>query len=62
MSYVLNRSRSEVALPEIGVNAGSNSLSLRFADNWLDEHPLTRADLDAEVEYLQAIDFKLKFS
>lgn len=62
VSYVLNRSRSEVSLPRLRVDADANQLSLRFAGDWLDEHPLTRADLTAEAECLQAVNFRLDFS
>ena len=61
LSCVMNRSRSYTAAPEIKAVANTNSLSLKFPDVWLDNHALTRADLDIEVENLEAIEFTLKF-
>jgi len=36
-------------------------LELRFPSGWLDEHPLTRADLEVEARYLRKAGFKLEF-
>ena len=62
ISYVMNRSRSYTAPPIIKATAADNSLQLQFPKNWLEAHPLTRADLDSELDYLQAVEFKLACS
>ena len=61
LSCVMNRSRSYTVPPEIKAVANSNSLYLKFPDVWMDNHALTRADLDIEAENLEAIEFTLKF-
>ena len=61
LSCLINRSRSYTAPPEIKAAADSNSLSLKFPRDWLDNHALTRADLEAEAGYLEAVEFTLKF-
>ena len=61
LSCVLNRSRSYSAPPDVKATAGTDSLSLKFPRDWLDNHALTRADLEAEAVYLEAIEFTLKF-
>ena len=61
LSCVLNRSRSYSAPPDVKANADADSLSLKFPQDWLDNHALTRADLEAEAVYLEAIEFTLKF-
>lgn len=61
LAYVINRSRSYIALPEMTARAGGDSLALQFARGWLEKHPLTRADLQTEAEYLAAVDFQLEF-
>ncbi len=61
LSCVINRSRSYTSPPEIKAKAGADSLSLTFPQNWLYNHALTRADLEVEVGYLEAIEFTLKF-
>jgi len=52
LAYVLHRSRSPEPLPEIRVSAIKRSIALRFPAGWLDDHPLTRADLEQEASYL----------
>ena len=61
LSCVMNRSRSYTAPPEIGANADGNSLKLTFPKGWLHNHALTRADLEAEAQYLEVVEFTLKF-
>jgi exopolyphosphatase/guanosine-5'-triphosphate,3'-diphosphate pyrophosphatase len=34
-------------------------VQLRFPERWLDDHPLTRADLDEERRYLKRAGFTL---
>ncbi len=61
LAVVLHRSRSEMPLPPIALEGDGNFLKLRFPESWLDEHPLTRADLEQEASYLKAAGLKLKF-
>ncbi|MGI9229003.1 MAG: exopolyphosphatase, partial [Gammaproteobacteria bacterium] len=66
LAYVLNRSRSNTTTPKIKVTVDGDKLDLKFSggwfsSDWLDKHPLTQADLQAEVEYLTAADFTLTF-
>ena len=61
LSCVMNRSRSYTATPDIKAVADTDSLSLKFPRDWLDNHALTRADLEVEAGYLEAIEFMLKF-
>ena len=61
LSCVLNRSRSYSAPPKVKADADTNTLSLKFPGDWLGNHALTRADLETEAGYLEAIGFKLKF-
>jgi len=61
LAVLLHRGRSAVALPAIKLNARSKGLEVVFPSKWLDDHPLTLADLEQEAEYLKAVGFKLKF-
>ncbi len=61
LSCVLNRSRSYSAPPDLKASANADTLSLKFLKGWLDNHALTRADLETEALYLEAIEFSLKF-
>jgi exopolyphosphatase/guanosine-5'-triphosphate,3'-diphosphate pyrophosphatase len=60
IAVLLHRGRSSVALPDIRLTARSDSLELRFPPNWLDDHPLTVADLQSEIEHLKAVGFRLR--
>ncbi|OOG26799.1 exopolyphosphatase [Thioalkalivibrio denitrificans] len=60
LAVLFRRSRSDVA-PELqSLATGRNSVKLVFAPGWLDAHPLTRADLDRERDFLKVAGMKLK--
>lgn len=52
LACVLHRARSRQPLPALHLQPGERELRLGFPAGWLDEHPLTRADLAAEADYL----------
>lgn len=60
LAVLLHRGRSPTALPPIAFTAGSKSLELLFPARWLNEHPLTSADLQQEVDYLRAAGLRLR--
>jgi exopolyphosphatase/guanosine-5'-triphosphate,3'-diphosphate pyrophosphatase len=60
IAVLLHRGRSSVALPEIKLNARADSLEMRFPPDWLDDHPLTVADLQAEIDLLKGVGFRLR--
>jgi exopolyphosphatase/guanosine-5'-triphosphate,3'-diphosphate pyrophosphatase len=61
LAVVLHRSRSRQPLPCLHLRAWGTSLSLQFPPGWLEEHPLTRADLDEEGRYLRKAGFRLVY-
>lgn len=60
LAVLLHRGRSQAALPKIGLATRGRSLELSFPRGWLEDHPLTAADLENEVEHLKASGFRLK--
>ncbi|HVT36884.1 MAG TPA: Ppx/GppA phosphatase family protein [Nevskiaceae bacterium] len=61
LAALLHRSRVPHAQLPIKLAAGRKSLDVSFTRrNWLSRHPLTRADLEREAEYLKAIEVRLK--
>jgi len=60
LAVLLNRSRSPSDLPPIVLQAGKDSLELRFPFGWLDVNPLTAADLEQERDWLRARGFELR--
>jgi exopolyphosphatase/guanosine-5'-triphosphate,3'-diphosphate pyrophosphatase len=60
LATLLNRSRSPSQLPDIALAAGQDSLEVRFPQKWLDDNPLTEADLEQEKQWLGARGFELR--
>ncbi len=61
LAFVLHRRRTNEALPAIEFSVDGDNVKLRFPLDWLNAHPLTRADLEQEALYLKPSGFKLKF-
>jgi exopolyphosphatase/guanosine-5'-triphosphate,3'-diphosphate pyrophosphatase len=59
IAVLLNRHRSPRPLPRIAAAGTKKSLSIAFPPEWLEEHPLTRADLDAESKVLKKVGYDL---
>jgi exopolyphosphatase/guanosine-5'-triphosphate,3'-diphosphate pyrophosphatase len=62
LAALLNRSRSPSDLPSIGLTTGKDSLELDFPQQWLDDNPLTAADLEQEESWLRTRGFALKLA
>lgn len=58
LATLLNRGRTSEGQLEIDVQ-GARRLVLRFPVGWLAQHPLTRADLRQESDYLAAVGLEL---
>ncbi len=54
LSVLLHHSRSDTPLPEAKLSTDGLLFLLQLPDNWLAAHPLTQADIDEEVAYLEA--------
>ena len=62
LAAVLNRARADDFLPGVAALAKGESLSVAFPPGWLDAHPFTRADLEQEQAYLDAVGVGLRFA
>jgi exopolyphosphatase/guanosine-5'-triphosphate,3'-diphosphate pyrophosphatase len=60
LAVLLYRSRQPEPLPALHVEASESSLALLFPAGWLRRHPLTRADLQREREFLAAVGIRLR--
>ncbi len=60
LAVLLHRGRSPDPLPSIQLHANGKSLAIELPGEWLDAHPLTRADLDQERDYLKPLEIKLQ--
>jgi len=61
LAVLLNRSRSQEDMPQIGLSVNHRSLELQFDAAWLQVNPLTVADLEREQEYLGEVGYRLEF-
>ena len=61
LAVLLNRSRSSKPLPHVDLRVDAKTVSLRFPSGWLDENPLTVADLEREQSYLKPIRYSLDY-
>ena len=61
LAALLNRSRFFSSPPKLKLSARNHDLNLSFPERWLQDHPLTQADLESESDYLRDIGFKLAF-
>lgn len=59
LSVALNRSRSARPLPKVSVEARRSAISLEFPKDWLEENPLTRADLEEDAARLLGVGIQL---
>lgn len=62
LAVLLHRSRTPEPDPPLQLEASARGLALQFPAGWLDEHPLTQADLEREAEYLAAIGLRLRYA
>jgi exopolyphosphatase/guanosine-5'-triphosphate,3'-diphosphate pyrophosphatase len=61
LAVLLNRGRVEPPRPCAALSEDQRGLTLGFDTGWLEEHPLTVADLAEEAELLRAIEVDLEF-
>ncbi|HKK57489.1 exopolyphosphatase [Marinobacter sp.] len=59
LAVLLQHPRNHEVPPDFSLSATDNSLTITFPRGWLDDRPLTMADLENEREYLAKQDFEL---
>jgi exopolyphosphatase / guanosine-5'-triphosphate,3'-diphosphate pyrophosphatase len=60
LAVCLNRNRSPHPRGTFSLAVRPHGLEIRFESGWLDEHPLTRADLEQEADRLGTVGFELR--
>lgn len=60
LSARLHHARCDEPAPAITIKAKDTTLTLQFPAGWLEEHPLTLADLEQEQDYFRAAGYELK--
>jgi len=61
IAALLHRGRSSQLSTSVEVVADGQRIELKFDSDWLENHPLTKADLKQEQTWLKAIGVKLSF-
>ncbi len=61
IAVLLQRGHRDEVLPDIVMQASGDTVVLQFPKGWLEQHALTRADLEQEKKYLKAINVILEF-
>ena len=59
LSVLLQHAHNQDPPPPFRLKPGKRRLEIEFPTGWLDQHPLTRADLDNERDYLKRVDYQL---
>lgn len=62
LSVLLRRNRHEQDLPKFKLALEKSKIRLKFPDGWLNQSPLTHADLKQEADYIKQAGFKLEFA
>lgn len=62
LAVILQRNRSNTATPEFSIVIKKKAIRIQFPENWLENAPLTQADLKQEEEYLAKAKFSLQTS
>lgn len=62
LAVLLRRSRTDYELPSLAIGITERGMTLRFPEGWLNDHPLTAADLEQESLFLAEAKFALQFS
>ena len=61
LAVLFHRGRTDEQVPDVIIKADKNFVELHFPYGWLDQHPLTQADLGNECDYLKDANIKLLF-
>jgi exopolyphosphatase/guanosine-5'-triphosphate,3'-diphosphate pyrophosphatase len=61
LAVLLNHGRGRDSLPDLRLEAQPGALEIVFPEDWLDAHPLARANLEREAEYLKAARIRLRY-
>lgn len=61
LAIVLNRSRSRTPLPDFDLTVEGMTVQITFPPDWLENHPLTGADLETETRYLAGAGYTLTY-
>ncbi|WP_026971141.1 Ppx/GppA phosphatase family protein [Aliagarivorans marinus] len=59
LAVIFNRAKRKQAAPDLELRAAGEHISLLVEKQWLQENPLTKADLESERRYMRHIGYRL---
>ena len=60
LAVIFHRGKKREGLPAIQLMASKKKIKLKISAVWLDQHPLTHADLETEMRHLDDIGYSLE--
>jgi len=62
LAVLMHRGRNNAPKPKLKLKViDQENLQIRFPDEWLDEHPLTKMEMSEEARYLKNIGYKIDY-
>jgi len=61
LAVLLHRGRTDEQVPDISIRVDKLDVTLKFPENWLEQHSLTSADLKKERQFLKDAGFSLSY-
>jgi exopolyphosphatase/guanosine-5'-triphosphate,3'-diphosphate pyrophosphatase len=62
LAWIFCRTREDGAIPEVTVGLQGARVDLVLPADWMENHPLTVADLETEIQVLQTTGLQLQLS
>jgi exopolyphosphatase/guanosine-5'-triphosphate,3'-diphosphate pyrophosphatase len=60
LAWIFCRTREDKAIPDCEITLAADTVRLALVANWMENHPLTIADLEDEEQALATIDLQLE--
>jgi exopolyphosphatase/guanosine-5'-triphosphate,3'-diphosphate pyrophosphatase len=61
LAVLLNRSRHDTDIPDVGLSVAQKRMTLTFDTDWLTNNPLTVTDLNREQSHLESVGYELEY-
>jgi exopolyphosphatase/guanosine-5'-triphosphate,3'-diphosphate pyrophosphatase len=61
LAVLLHRGRTDEQVPDVSIRVDKSDVTLKFPENWLEQHSLTSADLKKERQFLKDAGFSLRY-
>ena len=59
LAAIFHRGKKLEGMPELKLTAENKNINLKMPEKWIQQHPLTLADLETEMRYLEEVGYHL---